>query len=166
MSDKDFTFVRDTSDPFFSSDMGKFVLRAICNDFTIKYYIVDENIDHFRFRNQISLGLYNPRDEYKITYSGNKDKIQIRTYPFKYIDYLSIENSDIDIERNKSGSWCDSPYINKEFFKRYNIPENKEFNIIWKTEIFENRELSKIYKQKIRCVPTIISAELREFLDL
>jgi hypothetical protein len=39
---EDFTFERDTvNDPFFNSDMGRFVIRAISNDFTVKYYIVD-----------------------------------------------------------------------------------------------------------------------------
>ena len=169
MSDKDFIFERDTiNDPFFNSDLGKFVMRAISNDFTIKYYKVDDVIDHSKFPiNQIFLGLYNPRDEYKIAYSENKDTIHIRTYPFKYIDYLFIENSIIDIKRNISEySWCDNPYIDKEFFKLYDIPENKEFNIIWTTEVFENRKLSKMYKQKIRCVPMIMSGELRDFLDL
>jgi hypothetical protein len=170
---KDFTFERDTTnDPFFNSDMGRFVIRAISNDFTVKYYIVNEDIDRCKFPiNQVSLGLYNPRDEYNITYSKNKDKIQIRTYPFKCIDYLSIENSDTDfiIEMNKSkSSWCHNPYISKDFFERYNIPEyeNQEFDIIWKTEIYENRELSKIYKQKIRCVPMIMKESVRSFLDL
>jgi hypothetical protein len=170
---EDFTFERDTvNDPFFNSDMGRFVIRAISNDFTVKYYIVDEDIDRCKFPiNQVSLGLYNPRDEYKITYSKNKDKIQIRTYQFKCIDYLYIENSSDNfiIEMNESKcSWCNNPYISKDFFERYNIPEyeNQEFNIIWKTEVYENGELSKIYKQKIRCVPMIMKENVRAFLDL
>lgn len=174
MSDKDFTFERDTiNDPFFNSDLGKFVMRAISNDFTIKYYKVDDVVDRCKFPiNQISLGLYHPRDEYKIAYSGDRDFVskcimRTRNYPFKCIDYLFIENSITDTERNISDyTWCDSPYIDKEFFKLYDIPVNNEFNIIWKTEIFENRELSKVYKQKIRCVPMNMSAEFRNFLDL
>ena len=144
-------FERDTAtDPFFNSKdkevshIADMIKKAISNDFTIKY-----NNDTV-----IKLGFYS-QDDYTIKYPYKKEKMSIKTNRVKFVDYFFLNDSDFEYCKDKRkngdkylGSW----FLTDYFLKNYHISKNEDFYLIWRTEIYLDRELYKTYDQKIRFV--------------
>ena len=144
-------FERDTAtDPFFNSkdeevsQVADMIKKAISNDFTIKY-----NSNTF-----IGLGFYS-QDDYTITYPYKKERLSIKTNRVKFVDYFLLKDSDFEYYKSKKKNnnkylygW---PLIDY-FFDSCNLPKNKDFYLIWRTEIYLDRQLYKSYDQKIRFV--------------
>lgn len=144
-------FERNTAtDPFFNSkdeevsQVADMIKNAISNDFTIKY-----NSNTF-----IGLGFYS-QDDYTITYPYNKERLSIKTNRVKFVDYFLLKNSDFEYykskKKNNNKYLCNWPLIDY-FFDSCNLPKNKDFYLIWRTEIYLDRQLYKSYDQKIRFV--------------
>ena len=140
-------FDRNTAtDPFFNSNClaAEIIKSAISNDFTVKY----------NNKTVIELGFYS-QDDYNITYPGQKERISIRTNRVKFVDYLFLENSDFEYYKGKkknNDNFLDSWLLTDYFFENHNLPKNKDSYIIWRTEIYIDRELYKTYDQTIRFV--------------
>ena len=140
-------FDRNTAtDPFFNSDClaAKMIKNAISNDFTIKY----------NSKTIIELGFYS-QDDYTITYPYKKERISIKTDRVKYVDYSFLEYSDFEYYKSKkinNDKYLDDWQLTNNFFDNFNLPKNKDFYLIWRTEIYLDRQLYKTYDQTIRFV--------------
>ena len=120
------------------------IKKATSNDFTIKY-----NNDTV-----IKLGFYS-QDDYTIKYPYKKEKISIKTNRVKYVDYFFLNDSDFEHckdKRKNSNKYLGSYFLTDYFLYFYNISKNKDFYLIWRTEIYLDGQLYKTYDQKIRFV--------------
>jgi hypothetical protein len=144
-------FDRNTAtDPFFNSKdesvskAADMIKEAISNDFTIKY-----NITTF-----IELGFYS-QDDYTITYPYKEEKTSIKTDRVKYVDYFFLRDSDFEdykAKRKYKDKYLEGWLLANCFFEHYNLPENKDFYLIWRTEIYLDKQLYKTYDHTIRFV--------------
>jgi len=154
-------FERDTAtDPFFNSkdeevsQVADMIKKAISNDFTLKY-----NNDTV-----IKLGIYS-QDNYTIKYPYKEEdntsspykmrKMSIKTNHVKFVDYFLLDNFNPGYFRDKkkdNNKYFIDYLLIDYFFDIYNLPKNKDFYLIWRTEIYLDRQLYKSYDQKIRFV--------------
>lgn len=114
------------------------VRDAISNDFIIKY----NNIT------TIPLGFYYSQFDSKYFKNENRGHIEITHYFF-------LENSDFEYYKDKrkdNDKYLENWLLNNSFFKHYNIPKNKDFYLIWRAEIYLDKQLYKTYDQKIKFV--------------
>ena len=144
-------FERNTAtDPFFNAKdesvrlAANMIRNAISNNFTIKY----------NNTTTVALGFYSNND-YNITYPYNKERISVKTNRVKFVDYFFLRNSHFEFYKYKKknrNKYLESWLISDCFFAHCNLPKNKDFYLIWRTEVYLDNQLYKAYDQKIRFV--------------
>jgi hypothetical protein len=158
---KDFTFERDTTnDPFFNSkdeevsQVADMIKKAISNDFTLKYN--DDTV--------IKLGMYS-RNDYTIKYSYKEEentsspykirKMPIKTNRLKFVDYFLLDHCNPAYFQNKikDNDKYFIDYLLINYFSEHGyFPKNKDIYLIWRTDIYLDKQLYESYYQKIRFV--------------